>query len=437
MIPWLVGLSGPIVALMCIALALCIVQLAVAIVLTVAGHRATRIEPAPGDESQFLWVFLVPALNEEVTIADTVQRLIDLQVTHRVMMIIDDGSTDRTAQILHGISHPDLSVLSRTAPRAQQGKGAALNQAWEVLHERLRAEPRWATFPVERVLVTVVDADGRLDPAFAHPVAGHFADPSVGGVQLRVRIYNHWSLLARLQDVEFRVYGALYQMGRTFWGTAGMGGNGQINRLTALDDIAAYNGRAATVEPWRDRLTEDQDLGISLLATGWRSHQEMRASVHQQGLSSVRRLLRQRTRWAQGCIQACRRIRVPASAQIPIMGRLEGISWLLQPLIQFYIGLMLMLACSIVVTAHVPVIPTNVPWEVIPVLLLSLGGTGIGCVVSWSRTERRGLLLGVAWIVPYAVYTWLLVPVYLRAMVRELTGRSAWAKTARESITQP
>ena len=79
-------------------------------------------------------------------------------------------------------------------------------------------------------------------------------------MQSLVRIYNRGHLLTWLQDVEFSVYGYLFQAGRDHWGTAGMGGNGQFNRLSALDDIADEEG------PWRDRLTEDQDLGLRLIA---------------------------------------------------------------------------------------------------------------------------------------------------------------------------
>ena len=62
---------------------------------------------------------------------------------------------------------------------------------------------------------------------------------------------------ARSGDVN--VDGNLFQAGRNDWGTAGMGGNGQFNRLQALDDVADAVG------PWRDRLTEDQDLGLRLI----------------------------------------------------------------------------------------------------------------------------------------------------------------------------
>ena len=49
-----------------------------------------------------------------------------------------------------------------------------------------------------------------------------------------------------MQDVEFSVYGYLFQAGRDDWGTAGMGGNGQFNRLSALDDVADEAGPGAT-----------------------------------------------------------------------------------------------------------------------------------------------------------------------------------------------
>src|SRR5262249_17469368 len=140
--------------------------------------------------------------------------------------------------------------------------------------------------------------DGRLDGAAPSFAASHFVEPRVGGVQALVRIYNRRHLLTWLQDVEFSVYGYLFQAGRNHWETAGMGGHGQFNRLRALAELADDEG------PWRHRLTEDQDLGIRLLAAGWEGHQDLRATIDQQGLSRLRPLLRQRTRWSQGNLQA-------------------------------------------------------------------------------------------------------------------------------------
>ena len=92
-----------------------------------------------------------------------------------------------------------------------------------------------------------------------------------------------------------------------------MGGNGQFTRLSALDE--------AGTRPWSDSLTEDLDLGITLSALGWRSTSTPWAYVSQQGVASVRRLLRQRTRWYQGHMTATRRLPELARARYLPTGR--------------------------------------------------------------------------------------------------------------------
>lgn len=286
------GLSAGWQALFFVCLAVVVGMFIWSAVLFIRALSAARLAPAaPADGAEaFTWVFLVPALNEQVTIRDSVERLLALELSRRRVIVIDDASEDRTAEVLAGISHPDLTVLPRTLPDARQGKAAALDYAYRSLAE---------LGDRERTIVTIVDADGRLDADAPRFAAAQFeADSSVGGVQSLVRIYNRRHFLTWLQDLEFSVYGYLFQAGRDDWGTAGMGGNGQFNRLSALDDVADETG------PWRDRLTEDQDLGLRLIARGWKGRQELRATVDQQGLSKPRRLLSQRTRWSQGNLQA-------------------------------------------------------------------------------------------------------------------------------------
>ncbi len=98
-----------------------------------------------------------------------------------------------------------------------------------------------------RVIVVIVDADGRLGPG-GPALRRRRTSPIrvVGGVQSLVRIYNRQRFLTWMQDVEFSVYGFLFQAGRNGWGTAGMGGNGQFNRLSALDAIADEAAPGAT-----------------------------------------------------------------------------------------------------------------------------------------------------------------------------------------------
>ena len=284
---------------------------------------------------------LVPALNEEVTIADSVARLVELPLERLHVVVIDDGSDDGTARVLAGLARPGLHVLRREPPDAREGKAAALNHGFHALGELLPS----GSDPDE-VIVVVVDADGRLHPDAPRFAAAHFADPSVGGVQSLVRIYNRGRLLTWLQDVEFSVFGFLFQAGRTAWGTAGMGGNGQFNRLSALRAVADHRG------PWRDRLTEDQDLGLRLAAAGWLGRQELRAVVEQQGLPGLRRLFRQRTRWSQGNLQAIGLVGPVAGARVPLRARIEQVAYLLMPLWQTIVGLTLVAAVLLAVTGE-------------------------------------------------------------------------------------
>jgi 1,2-diacylglycerol 3-beta-glucosyltransferase len=409
---WVIVFSVAFVVLLC--------TFAWTAVLFVRGQRYAPPDPAATGE--FTWVFLVPALNEEVTIADSVARLDALDIEKRHIVVIDDGSDDGTPEVLGRLDVRGLEVLRRNPPHARQGKAAALNNAYREIAGVIGNTPR------ERVIVCVVDADGRLDAAAPAFAAGQFSDPQVGGIQSLVRIYNKDRLLTYMQDVEFSIYGYLYQAGRSDWGTAGMGGNGQFNRLRALDDVADHEG------PWRDRLTEDQDLGLRLLIAGWHGRQELRSIVSQQGLGDLRRLYRQRTRWSQGNLQAIGLISELWRSQLPFAPRLEQSAYLLLPFAQGLIGFTLVAAVALAVFGSVPFWGDGAWWQVLFFYFLAFGGTMMGCIARGKPEGWPGMLKGYLLAHVYAFYSWLLWPVLVRSALRQLTERRDWAKTEREPI---
>lgn len=399
------------------------------ICLYVAARRQLRRRLPDVSESQFHWVFVVPALNEEVTIADSVGRLANVDVTHKTFLVVDDGSDDKTPEILRELSAtvPSLGILRRDLPQARKGKAQALNAAWREVHRRLDAGILGAAaWRADQVIMVIVDADGRLDARAPGFLARHFGDPRVGGVQTLVRIYNRHRLLTWAQDVEFAVFGRVYQLGRARLGTANMGGNGQANRLSALDSVV---GEADG--PWRDKLTEDQDLGVRLLQAGWAGAQDNDAFVAQQGVSSLRRLYRQRTRWSQGAWETVPLLRGVRRIDASVFAKADYLLYLLTPPIQLLTGIGLITSVGVAFTERIAF------WaSAVPILIFFLGltlGPGFLGIVSGGRGVKR-LPTAILLVIPYTIYSWLIYPVVLRALMRLLIGSNSWAKTAREPI---
>ena len=88
---------------------------------------------------------VMPAYNEEATILHILERVLASPFTAEVL-VVDDASTDSTAQIVRSVTDPRLRLLSQ---QPNQGKGAALRRGF--------AE---ATQP----FVIVQDADLEYDP---------------------------------------------------------------------------------------------------------------------------------------------------------------------------------------------------------------------------------------------------------------------------------
>jgi cellulose synthase/poly-beta-1,6-N-acetylglucosamine synthase-like glycosyltransferase len=232
--------------------------------------------------------------------------------------------------------------------------------------------------------------------------------------------------------VEFSVFGLLFQAGRTPYGAAAMGGNGQFNRLSALDAITDDEADG----PWRDRLTEDQDLGLKLFEAGWWSAADTRASVDQQGLPGLQKLLRQRTRWAQGNLQAMKHIGGMAGLRRPLLVRIDLIAYLLMPVFQAFVGVAFVASIFLAIFDVANFWGNGGWWQLLFFFLLGFGGIMLGCIARGARRGLSGILISLLIVPIYAAYAWLIWPVLARAAIRQATGRRSWAKTARERIPE-
>ncbi len=390
------------------------------------SRRAPAQWQAPPDS--LFYVFVVPCLNEEVVIGRTINRLLDLPGPPSAVLVIDDGSEDGTADVVRSFDPSRVWLLRRELPDARKGKGAALNNAMQ----HLRTSGLLDGHDLNDVIIGVVDADGRLARSTLVEVAPYFRDPEVGAVQIGVRMYNaDANKLARMQDMEFVIFTEIFQRARTQTGSAGMGGNGQFARLSALSDL----GEA----PWTDFLTEDLDLGLRLLMNGWKTTFCPRTWVDQQAVTDMKRLLRQRTRWYQGHLQCW--VRLPALARSP------QLSWRIAADLTYHlmiaIAMLLMGLYSVTLLAAVAIVGLADPGRLapfftgnygLPVLIWYVAAFGLAWFYAWlywMATPSLSFVRVLGYAHLYCVYTYIWVISGVRALGRMLTRKQGWAKTAR------
>jgi len=247
--------------------------------------RLERREQTPPVIDQYpLFSILVPCHNEEAQIRDTVAQLLDLDYPDYEIVLIDDGSSDNTANVISEIVRKE-SIVRAVYMRENQGKAAALNVGCLVS----RAE-----------FVLTMDADAFLDRNALRWVAWHFVKfPRVGAVTGNPRVLNRTSLLGKIQVGEYSTIIGLIKRTQRILGKV----------LTVSGVVAAFRKNAlVSAGFWdTDMVTEDIDVTWKLEKDFWDIRYEPRCICWVLVPETLRGLWRQRIRWAQGGVEVLRR----------------------------------------------------------------------------------------------------------------------------------
>ncbi|MFJ3305887.1 glycosyltransferase [Streptomyces sp. NPDC086549] len=251
-----------------------------AAVVLVAAHRHRRLRtshrgPSWGPPVTEPVSVIVPAYNESAGIEAAVRSL--LASDHPVeIIVVDDGSTDGTADLVESLGLPVRVIRQRNA-----GKPAALNTGLAA-----------ATYD----LVVMVDGDTVFEPDTVRTIVQPFADPRVGAVSGNAKVVNRGGLLGRWQHIEYVVG---FNLDRRLFDLAECmptvpGAVGAFRRRALLD-----LGGVSDVT-----LAEDTDLTMALCRVGWRVVYEEGAKAWTEAPASLNALWRQRYRWCYGTLQA-------------------------------------------------------------------------------------------------------------------------------------
>lgn len=222
---------------------------------------------------------IVPAYNEAKVIKATIASLLASDLPDLQVYVVDDGSTDGTAEVARAAygDHPRVTI--ERIPNG--GKARALNHA-------LRR--------VEAETVLLLDADTQINPQAARLLAWHFQDPKVVAVAGNAKVGNRVNLLTRWQALEYIT--------------------AQNVERRALAELNAISVVPGAIGAWRrrellelggfhhDTLAEDADLTMRALRAGYTVTYELGAVARTEAPETLRAFLKQRDRWMFGTLQA-------------------------------------------------------------------------------------------------------------------------------------
>src|SRR5271157_4898021 len=226
---------------------------------------------------------LIPAYNEEKVIERTIQGALDSDYPNLRVIVIDDGSKDRTLEIARRSFAAEEAagrVLILTKPNG--GKAEALNFGLEQMGD---AE-----------IFVGIDADTIIAPDAIARMVPHFLNPKVAAIAGNAKVGNRVNLWTRWQALE-------YITSQNFERRA-------LNTMGAVSVVPGAIG-AWRVAPVReagayhvDTVAEDADLTMALLRNGYRVEYEDMALAYTEAPTRARSLMRQRFRWSFGIMQA-------------------------------------------------------------------------------------------------------------------------------------
>lgn len=227
---------------------------------------------------------LVPCYNEERTVGKTLESLLSLDYPKDKLeiVVIDDGSKDRTANIAQDYASRYPAQVT-FLQKENGGKYTALNLGIE----RSRGE-----------IIGCLDADSfAAKDALTEAVKRFESDATIMAITPAMKVHEPKRLLELMQNVEY-TFGIFYKK--------------------MFDNLSAINVLPGPFSLYRRDVfrkiglfrhahnTEDMEIAFRMHANGLRIVNAHTALVYTTVPTTVRSLLKQRVRWSQGFLQNAR-----------------------------------------------------------------------------------------------------------------------------------
>ena len=223
------------------------------------------------------FTFLISALNEEASIREKVKNCLSLSDDENSVVqvvVVSDGSTDRTVEEVAAVDDPRVELVVR---QERSGKALALNS---ILHL------------IRHEVVIFTDANSIAEPGALEAMTDLFSDPEIGGVCGQISVDSsksgaigkaegfYWSYDQAMKRAETRLGGAvsaqgsLYAIRRQFVGPLRPDcADDFFNsvRVVAMGSRLAFAPQVRAVEHVTERATREMGRRIRSTERGWRA----------------------------------------------------------------------------------------------------------------------------------------------------------------------
>jgi cellulose synthase/poly-beta-1,6-N-acetylglucosamine synthase-like glycosyltransferase len=347
---------------------------------------------------------LVPAYNEEICIKKTLNSCIHQTYPNFEILVINDGSTDRTLEEVKDFERKNKkylikkNILLKILNQTNQGKAKALNNG----KDNAKGE----------FLITI-DADSYLSAYAIEKIMGYFTSEDIGAVAGNIIAVSKNSLLGYLQKVEYELGIHFIRNSQSSFGSV----------IVTPGALSAYRKKA--VKKFEEgTLTEDFDSSIRILERGYKIYMAGDAICYTQVPLSFSDLIKQRIRWQQGGLE------VFSKHMFHNKRATVSLEWIFLFLFGFYalfskVIALIYIPLLIIYSGYMSFVIFIIAFIIYSILIYSL----LFFIVSFYSKDRKAILVTPIFITYY--YTIVLYASLVAQILVFKGGNQSWEKIKR------
>ena len=247
-------------------------------IINIVTYYRQRKEPIPSSDKKVS--IIIPAYNEEKSIARTIKSALKLEYPRNKLeiVIVDDGSSDKTyefAKKFRSSAHPVIKVFTKK----NGGKGSALNKG--IAH-------------ASGEIIISMDADTFVKPDALKRMVGYFVNEDVMSVAPSMGVYKPRSFWARIVQIEYFMGVFLRKSFATMNAIHITPGAFSAYRKSFFEKYGGYE---------TNNLTEDLEIALRIQSKHKVIENAPKAVAYTLSPESFRALLVQRRRWYVGLMK--------------------------------------------------------------------------------------------------------------------------------------